>query len=48
MTRNMYWISAVCFAIIMLVILVKERRRHSNSSKSDRAFFLMINFTLLN
>ena len=48
MTRNMYWISAVCFAIIMLVILVKERRRHSNPSKSDRAFFLMINFTLFN
>lgn len=48
MTRNMYWISAVCFAIIMLVILVKERRRHSNPSRSDRAFFLMINFTLLN
>ncbi len=48
MTRNMYWISAVCFAIIMLVILVKEKRRHSNPSKSDRAFFLMINFTLFN
>lgn len=48
MTRNMYWISAVCFAIIMLVILVKERRRHSNPSKSDRVFFLMINFTLFN
>ena len=48
MTRNMYWISAVCFAIIMLVILVKERRRHSNPSRSDRAFFLMINFTLFN
>lgn len=48
MTRNMYWISAVCFAIIMLVILVKERRRHSNPSKSDRAFFLMINLTLFN
>lgn len=26
----------------------KERRRHSNPSKSDRAFFLMINFTLFN
>lgn len=48
MTRNMYWISAVCFAIIMLVILVKERRRHSNPSSSDRAFFSMINFTLFN
>lgn len=48
MTRNMYWISAVCFAIIMLVILVKERRRHNNPSSSDRAFFSMINFTLFN
>lgn len=48
MTRNMYWISAVCFAIIMLVILVKERRRHSNPTRSDRAFFSMIDFTLFN
>lgn len=48
MTRNMYWISAVCFAIIMLVILVKERRRNNTPSKTDRAFFLMINFTLFN
>ena len=48
MTRNMYWISAVCFAIIMLVILVKERRRYNNPSRSDRAFFSMIYFTLFN
>ena len=48
MTRNMYWISALCFAIIMLVILVKERRRHNNPSRSDRVFFSMINFTLFN
>lgn len=48
MTRNMYWISAVCFAIIMLVILIKERRRHNNPGRSDRAFFSMINFTLFN
>ena len=48
MTRNMYWISALCFAIIMLVILIKERRRNNTPSKTDRAFFMMINFTLFN
>lgn len=48
MTRNMYWISAVCFAIIMLIILIKERRRYNTPSRSDRAFFSMINFTLFN
>ena len=45
---NAFWISAPCFAIILLIILIKDWRRRKSASKLDRALFWMAFFTLLN
>lgn len=48
MTRNMYWISALCFVLMILIVLIKERRRHGHRSKMKNAFFMMNYFALFN
>ena len=47
-SMNAFWISAPCFAIILLIILIKDWRRRKSASKLDRALFWMAFFTLLN
>ena len=47
-SMNAFWISAPCFAIILLIILIKDWRRRKSASKLDRALFWLAFFTLLN
>lgn len=48
MTRDMYWITAMCFALIMLIILIKEDRIHKAlPSKLNRVFRLMVLVAML-
>lgn len=47
-SMNAFRISAPCFAIILLIILIKDWRRRKSAGQLDRALFWMIFFTLLN
>jgi signal transduction histidine kinase len=48
MAESSFWISAPCFAVIMLIILEKEWRRFKSHNPLDRYLFYMVFFILFN
>lgn len=47
MANNTYWISAFCFAALMLVILVKDWRWFKSPNHVARSLYILIFFTLI-
>lgn len=45
MTKNLYWILALVFALVMLIILLMERRNRPESVKSSIAFRMLLYWT---
>lgn len=45
MTKNLYWILALVFALVMIIILLMERRNRPESVKSSMAFRMLLYWT---
>lgn len=45
MTKNLYWILALVFALVMLISLLMERRNRPESVKSSIAFRMLLYWT---